>query len=91
MRAIASAKSSATERTCNCGQPSGVGGSLYAAAEALCRADGIRVIIGVVAQPNPASNALHERLGFRAAGELDGVGFKFDRWLGIRFYQRDLA
>ena len=68
----------------------GVGGSLYAAAEALCRADGIRVIIGVVAQPNPASNALHERLGFRAAGELDGVGFKFDRWLGIRFYQRDL-
>ena len=61
------------------------------AVEALCRADGIRVIIGVVAQPNPASNALHERLGFRAAGELDGVGFKFDRWLGIRFYQRDLA
>ena len=48
------------------------------------------MIIGVVAQPNPASNALHERLGFRAAGELDGVGFKFDRWLGIRFYQRDL-
>ena len=69
----------------------GVGGSLYAAAEALCRADGIRVIIGVVAQPNPASNALHDRLGFRAAGQLDGVGFKFDRWLGIRFYQRDLA
>lgn len=69
----------------------GVGGSLYAAVEALCRANGIRVIIGVVAQPNPASNALHQRLGFRAAGELDGVGFKFDRWLGIRFYQRDLA
>jgi L-amino acid N-acyltransferase YncA len=62
--------------------------SLYAAVEALCRANGIRVIIGVVAQPNPASNALHQRLGFRAAGELDGVGFKFDRWLGIRFYQR---
>lgn len=69
----------------------GMASAMYAALVAACRADGIRVLVGVVAQPNEDSNALHERLGFEAIGQLSDVGFTFDRWLGLRFYQRVLA
>ena len=35
---------------------------------------------------NPASIALHEALGFRAAGVLSEVGRKFGRWIDVGYW-----
>ena len=47
--------------------------------------------IAVVAQPNPASDALHRACGYREVGVLREVGRKFDRWVDVRWWQKDLA
>ena len=46
------------------------------------------VMIGGVDAQNVTSIALHEKLGFQVAGELKEVGFKFGRWLDLKFMQR---
>lgn len=45
------------------------------------------VMVGVVDAGNEASIALHERTGFRRAGVLQEVGYKFSGWLDAAFYQ----
>jgi len=44
-----------------------------------------------VAQPNPASNALHRRLGFTEVGTLDEVGFKFGAYVSTTWWQLRLT
>src|SRR5439155_8076947 len=41
----------------------------------------VHVMVGGIDAANRGSIALHERLGFRHAGTLEQVGFKFGRWL----------
>jgi phosphinothricin acetyltransferase len=33
---------------------------------------------------------MHERMGFELSGVIKKVGFKFDKWLDLVFYQLDL-
>ena len=47
--------------------------------------------IGAIALPNPASVALHEKLGFSRSGTYRAVGFKFGQWVDVGLWQRDLA
>ena len=58
---------------------------LIAEAEAL----GFRQMIAVIGDGRPESPSvrLHERLGFRHAGRLEGSGFKQGRWLDTVFMQ----
>ena len=63
------------------------GTALYRALLDLLREDGIHVVTAVVALPNDASVALHERLGFRHVGTLHEVGRKFDRWIDTAWYE----
>ncbi|MCF9033837.1 GNAT family N-acetyltransferase [Acinetobacter nectaris] len=49
--------------------------------------NGIHTMIGGIDAQNEGSIRLHEKLGFRLAGTLPEVGFKFDRWLDLAFYQ----
>jgi phosphinothricin acetyltransferase len=65
----------------------GVGRRLYAHLLGQLREDGVHCAVAVVAQPNPASTALHEALGFELVGTLREVGRKFDRWVDTRWYQ----
>ena len=51
-------------------------------------ADGIHTCLAVIAQPNPASEALHTASGFERVGALREVGRKFDRWIDIAWWQR---
>ncbi len=44
------------------------------------------IIAGIDAN-NKASISLHEKLGFKACGVMQQVGYKFDRWLSLAFYQ----
>jgi len=58
----------------------GLGRLAYSPLLSLLRADRMHCVVAVVAEPNPASVALHESLGFELVGILRGVGRKFDRW-----------
>jgi len=66
----------------------GIGRLLYNRLLPILDAQGYRSTIGVIAQPNPASVALHEACGFRHAGTLASVGFKHGQWRDIGFWQR---
>jgi len=50
----------------------------------------IHVAIGGIALPNEASVALHERLGFVKVAHFREVGYKFDRWIDVGYWQRHL-
>lgn len=65
----------------------GIGTALYRALLERLRRMPVRTAIGVVALPNPASAALHERCGFRKVGHLERVGCKFGRWIDVGFWQ----
>jgi phosphinothricin acetyltransferase len=45
---------------------------------------------GVIAQPNPASVALHVQLGFRLIGTLSEAGLKFGRYWDVSLYEKTL-
>jgi phosphinothricin acetyltransferase len=64
----------------------GIGRTLYTALFEELRGLGyLRAYAGVVL-PNPASEALHESVGFREIGVYREVGFKFGRWHDVRWY-----
>ena len=50
----------------------------------------IKSLMGVIALPNEASVALHKKMGFIEAGYFKEVGFKFDEWIDVAYYQKDL-
>ncbi len=57
-----------------------------------CGQRGFRQMVAVIGNSaNYASIGLHERLGFRLAGTLYSVGFKFGRWVDSVLMQRELA
>ena len=65
----------------------GLGRTLMHALIAEARQRQVHVMVGGIDAANRGSIALHERLGFRHAGTLEQVGFKFGRWLDLAFYQ----
>ena len=58
----------------------------YALLEELGRRD-LHSIVGGIALPNPASVALHEKLGFEKIAHFAEVGWKFDRWVDVGYWQ----
>lgn len=68
----------------------GVGHALYA--ELLARLDRSdrRLAVAGVAQPNPASHALHRAHGFTVVGTFHAVGVKLGRAWDVRWYERPL-
>ena len=68
----------------------GLGRRLYDGLLDRVCADGIHVVLAVVALPNPESVALHEACGFSHVGTLREVGRKFDRWLDTAWFQKVL-
>jgi len=65
----------------------GVGSRLYSALIADLRRKGLHCVIGGAALPNPASVALHERLGFSKVAEFREVGFKFGKWIDVAYWE----
>ena len=65
----------------------GLGSRLYAALIAELRQRGLHCVIGGAALPNPASVALHEKLGFSKVAEFREVGFKFGRWINVAYWE----
>ena len=65
----------------------GLGSELYRALIADMRARGFHCAIGGVALPNPASIALHEKLGYKHIGQFREVGWKFGRWVDVGYWE----
>lgn len=65
----------------------GIGSELYRALIAAVRERGMHCVIGGAALPNPASVALHEKLGFSKVAEFRQVGFKFGRWIDVAYWE----
>jgi L-amino acid N-acyltransferase YncA len=70
---------------------SGVGRVLLPALIEACTAAGFRQMIAYVDAENLASQNLHEAFGFRRAGLLEGVGYRFGRWTDSQLMQRALG
>ena len=68
----------------------GLGTRLYTVLLDQLKDRGLHSAIGGIALPNPASIALHESLGFRKVAHYREVGFKFDRWIDVGYWQRVL-
>jgi phosphinothricin acetyltransferase len=66
----------------------GIGSKLYGDLLSTLEARRIHAAMGGIALPNEASVALHEKLGFRKVAQFDEVGFKFDRWIDVGYWQR---
>ena len=47
----------------------------------------VHVLLGVLALPNKASVALHERFDMKKVAHLPAVGRKFDRWVDVGYWQ----
>lgn len=69
----------------------GIGTALLGALVKAARASGFTQMLAVIGGAEPASIALHARLGFRHTGRMENVGYKFGRWLDIVYMQRALA
>jgi L-amino acid N-acyltransferase YncA len=69
----------------------GAGSELLTALVAACQAAGVRQMIAVIADSgDPASIALHKKLGFTDAGRLRHVGRKHGRDIDTVLLQRSL-
>lgn len=69
----------------------GVGKLLYEALLETLSISGVHTAVALVAQPNPASEALHRACGFEEVGTLRQVGRKFDQWIDVTWFQRMLV
>jgi L-amino acid N-acyltransferase YncA len=69
----------------------GGGRMLYAELLRRLTERGFRRAFAGIAQPNDASNALHQALGFLPVGHYRRVGWKHGAWHDVRWWQLDLV
>ena len=67
-----------------------IGTQLYGALFPLLADQDVHSIVAGIAQPNPASNALHERFAFKAVGTFPEVGRKFGKYWDVLWMARTL-
>lgn len=65
----------------------GYGSRLYSDLLMHLRKEGYHAIIGGISLPNEGSIKLHEKLGFEKVGVLHQVGYKFDRWIDVGYWE----
>lgn len=69
----------------------GLGRGLYEELFARLRGQGFRMACAGITLPNPASEALHTRLGFEPVGVNREIGWKDGEWLDVGWYQLELG
>jgi len=56
----------------------------------ILRARSIRAVMAGIALPNESSVALHEKFGLSKVAHFKEVGFKFNQWIDVGYWQRTL-
>lgn len=65
----------------------GMGTALYEALFEKLQPLKIHAVIGGISLPNAASVALHEKMGFEKIGHFAAVGYKFDQWVDVGYWE----
>ena len=65
----------------------GIGTLLYKELLHKLKQQNIHVVMGVLTLPNPQSVKLHEKFGFKKVAHFSEVGFKFDQWADVGYWQ----
>lgn len=65
----------------------GIGSELYKKLISELRKTNIHVAIGGITLPNDSSVALHEKFGFEKIGHFKEVGYKFNKWLDVGYWE----
>lgn len=65
----------------------GLGTKLYETLIPKLKSKDCHRIIGVIALPNAASVALHEKFGMEQIAHLSEAGFKFGDWIDVGYWQ----
>ena len=68
----------------------GLGAKLYEAVFAKLKEGGTNAVMAGITLPNAASVALHEKMGMKKVAHFEKVGFKFDQWHDVGYWQRHL-
>lgn len=70
----------------------GIGLQLYGELlDQLIAEESVHRAYGGVALPNDASVALHRKLGFEHVGSYHEVGFKFDKYWDVNWFEKDVS
>ena len=65
----------------------GIGSLLYQELISRAKDMGCHVLIGGISLPNAGSIALHEKFGFEKIALFKEVGFKFDKWIDVGYWE----
>ncbi len=68
----------------------GLGTQLYQALFTELKSRNIHSVIGGITLPNPASVAMHEKFSLEKVAHFKEVGFKFEQWLDVGYWQGTL-
>ena len=71
-------------------QGRGVGSRLYHQLFKELEKTTMHMVMSVIALPNEASIALHEKLGMEKVAHFKEVGYKFGNWIDVGYWQRVL-
>lgn len=66
----------------------GLGTLLYEKLLAILEEQNYHTIIGGVSLPNEASVRLHEKFGFKQVAYYKEVGYKFEQWVDVGYWQK---
>lgn len=69
----------------------GIGRALYEALFESLQGEDVHRAYGIVSMPNPASEKLHLRCGFREVALLSEVGRKFGRYWDVKWFERRMG
>jgi phosphinothricin acetyltransferase len=69
----------------------GLGSRLYAHLFSLLKEAGIHSVIAGITLPNEASIKLHEKFAMEKVAHFKQVGYKFDQWLDVGYWQGQLT
>ena len=65
----------------------GNGSLLYEALLSQLKGQGFHSIIGGISLPNDASIKMHEKFGFKKVTHFSQVGFKFNKWVDVAYWE----
>ncbi len=65
----------------------GIGSTLYGKLLPALKDRDIHAVLGGISLPNEASVSFHEKFGFSKVAHFREVGFKFNRWIDVGYWQ----
>lgn len=68
----------------------GIGRRLYDALEGMLKMQGYRLVYALVTSENENSLRFHEHLGYLSRAEFPNCGWKFGRWVGVIWMEKEL-